>query len=95
MSARAMLMSPQITSRLPVAWDSRTNASSASRNRIFASKSLPPFGTYTDAIVRSGDLGGHDAALVVKARVREGRPFGAQRLADVQADTQYPLAPCQ
>ena len=44
-SVRATFMSPSKASSRPLAWYDAANASIASRNAIFARKSLPPFGT--------------------------------------------------
>ena len=67
------------------------NCSSAARKRILAGKSLPPFGTYTDATVSLRQLHGHDAVLVVEGRMRERRTLRRDRLADVQADARVAL----
>ena len=54
-SVRATFRSPQSTTAVgPPACAACAYSSIASRNLIFAGKSLPPFGTYTDATVSSG-----------------------------------------
>ena len=70
----------------------RAYASSASRNRILAGKSLPPFGTYTDATVRSPTSTAAMRFSKLKAGwVNVGRS-GAIVLAHVQADARVALA---
>jgi len=53
MSARVTFMSPA-SRNAPFACSSRTHAPSSPRKRIFAAKSLPPFGRYMHAIVALG-----------------------------------------
>src|SRR5205814_1583875 len=50
-SVRATFISPSSTSARPLAANDAAYASIAVRNCIFAGKSLPPFGTYTEATV--------------------------------------------
>ena len=64
----------------PVAENDAAYASIASRNVILAGKSLPPFGTYTDAIGQVADVDGERCGSRSRRRGGRTRALGANAL---------------